>query len=355
MRRHLLFLVFLSAACAGDTTAPVTHLATRVSNDSTSQQGIIGPIPGLGWSATVLPIPAGYQYSRATSISDDGRIAGWILGTTWRRAVRWEGDTLVMAATLSSQYDSEGLDINTSGTMVGYVNLTSGGLVPVRWTSSSIELLSAVGLKGRALSINASGVIVGFLVQSQGINRPVRWQPDGTLQYINIPFGYVHGVATGINDAGDIVGYVYNASAQLFAYRWNATGGGLVLGSSFGPTTLATDIASNRAASGYVYAWDAANVRHQYAASFDATGHGVIVGPAGSSAGRLSEKGRIAILQTSLPQTWKGGSLTTLPLPGRYLFGTTAGVNTCGTTVGSVIAGTGAYRAVKWDRIFCDS
>ncbi len=114
-------------------------------------------------------------------------------------------------------------------------------------TATPIEL---TGLSRRGSSvasgINDAGVIVGHSADRSGTSRAVRWLPDGEGWGAPEALASGFSTATAINDAGFIAGYVY-AGQDATAVVWRPDGTQVVLGPGF-----TTDINENNTVVGSV-------------------------------------------------------------------------------------------------------
>ncbi len=122
-----------------------------------------------------------------------------------------------------------GLGVNDNGWVVGQAD-QFGLLVGFVFHDGVTEALPVLpgGWDARAASINNSNVIVGECRNDQGVFRPVKWAADHEGNWIITDLGTFapgnagFGVATRINNAGQIVGYC--TAATGFAYHgflWN--------------------------------------------------------------------------------------------------------------------------------------
>jgi len=112
-------------------------------------------------------------------------------------------------------------DINDLGQIVGFSGeSTIGTYIPIIWDTpnskpTTLPLLEEY-IAGVAKSINNLGRIVGFIgkTATQNINStflPVTWAtPTDKPTILDLFDGYTSGIATGINDLGQIVGYNFN-------------------------------------------------------------------------------------------------------------------------------------------------
>jgi probable HAF family extracellular repeat protein len=146
------------------------------------------------------------------------------------RAFYWSSGCAIELPTLNGH--TEARAINDQGVIAGY----SGGF-PVRWVKDTsapggweIQQLSSTA--GRATAINAAGDIVGRL----GGGYPpypadaVLW-PAGGGELVLGTLGGTHTEASGIDDAGAVVGWSIKTSGVQRAFRWTAATGMVELSS----------------------------------------------------------------------------------------------------------------------------
>ncbi len=91
----------------------------------------------------------------------------------------------------------------------------------VRWSpTGAVTVLSTpVGDQSEALSINKAGAAVGYVEDSANVTTAMYWGPRGHAASLNTILGsaWTDTVATGINNAGDIVGTGnYNGLMEAF-------------------------------------------------------------------------------------------------------------------------------------------
>jgi hypothetical protein len=182
------------------------------------------------WSPTTLK-PLG------TSVGTPGAVSAnrVVVGRTSLGAVRWPdpySDPALLPLPAIPGIDAtsgNAWGINSSGDIVGSVNATSGktGTVyAVLWTDNgqSGNLLPlALGASGqRATGINDAGVIVGFYIGRGGASYPMRWTPNGndyTISTVTTSTG--HDLKGSINACGRAAGgisgkgYVWDAAGML--------------------------------------------------------------------------------------------------------------------------------------------
>jgi uncharacterized membrane protein len=246
--------------------------------------------------------------------------------------------------------------INDAGQIVGAVNGRA-----VIWTGTTETPLGTLGLFDSAKAINDSGVAVGFdLTYSSGRHtstlnyNPVAWNQTSPTQLEHV----VSGVATGVNNSGQISGaeYWHGNGQRLEAVIWDGSQT-TALGSLYRHTSsVATDLNDNGQAVGYFFRNDdfaarqavlwngttptqlgtVANSRDSIATAIN--DHGQEVGYADGS----GHTGRSAVL-------WNGTKPTVLGTLG----GTNSealALNNAGMAVGySYLDGNTVKQAVLWE------
>ncbi len=164
------------------------------------------------WNTSGLPIrlpglPGGIDRGSAYDINDAGRIVGYSVDTHLRRhAVIWNRTRFVLdLGNELGATNSSATGINHAGDIVG----DADGAVFLR-RNGSVTTLGP----GFALDINDAGLIAGY---APGL-VPVVWR-DGVREtlpglYGRIAYGHT---LTGLNNAGDLVGFTFQQSGPLYA------------------------------------------------------------------------------------------------------------------------------------------
>ncbi|MFO0830087.1 MAG: hypothetical protein U0572_18240 [Phycisphaerales bacterium] len=163
----------------------------------------------------------GYVQSRA--ISDDGVVAGYyVCGSSGAQVpILWNGAD-VSNVRLPPGQEGQAIDVNSRGQCVGWMYAVGASSVQVPFIASEgvtvvLPLLPG-DLGGEANAINDAGVAVGFTSWSDV--RSVRWI-DGTVEALELPIG-PHDVAMGINAVGQICGYMGSGDTfDAHAYLWD--------------------------------------------------------------------------------------------------------------------------------------
>jgi len=183
----------------------------------------------LLYKVTVFQLPAGDTYGSGMSINDSGQVA--VQGTdsaNHNHAFLYTGGVLNDLGTLTGATDSTPNGINNSAYVVGssgqggfgnnapFVYNAGGGMQPLGLASGADG--------GVATSINDSGQVAGYTTITDSVGRPVLYNPSsygtptdlGSLAGTPTAVGY----ATAINNAGHVVGQSTTASGDSHAFLY---------------------------------------------------------------------------------------------------------------------------------------
>ena len=220
------------------------------SYSSSAAQAVIWTQTGGAWGVAALPNLAGatawygYGPSQANAISSAGIVAGWsnVLATdgsglqyqdaaTWTNSGSgWVANDLVNRSVFTLGAFAA-TAVNDAGTAVGWGQFGGidprGGQNAVEFTSSGIPIMlgnlgaavtNGVSPNDSALGINDSGVVVGTAVTSAGTQDAFIWDSMNGMRDMNtvfaglIPGGWTLSEALGIDNHGDIIGYMTNTT-----------------------------------------------------------------------------------------------------------------------------------------------
>lgn len=144
--------------------------------------------------------------------------------------------------------------INNAGQVVGAVaDPTTGYAQPVLQDGSVSTTLATLGTGGTAVVLNNSGQVAGYSTDKSGVQYPVVWT-NGLPVILSLPAGSSGAAINGINDAGVVVGstslYPYYGPTTATAWSGNSTA---ALGSLFdGGNSSATGINNTGQIVGFV-------------------------------------------------------------------------------------------------------
>jgi probable HAF family extracellular repeat protein len=136
-----------------------------------------------------------------------------------------------------------------------------------------LELGTLGGSESNALDINLGGQIVGYSTRGDGTTRAFLWTPAGGLQDLGT-LGGCCSTANAINDRGEVVGTSQTLSGIWHAFKWSAATGMQDLG---GFNSSATDLneagtvvgTDNIGGSPRAFVWTAAGGRRYLAVPMD--------------------------------------------------------------------------------------
>jgi probable HAF family extracellular repeat protein len=151
----------------------------------------------------------GVFYSYAVGINAAGTAVGFAHDdSNESQAVVWNGVTPQVLPHAEPLDQSAAQAINANGQIVGVIqDHTSGAVIPYFWdTKTNGPLLTLGGEEGVAAGINDSAQIVGWSDSSTGSQHATLWT-NGMATDLGFVTGYTSSVAHRINSAGMIVGY----------------------------------------------------------------------------------------------------------------------------------------------------
>lgn len=247
----------------------------------------------------VLPQPDGWRQSRARAINEAGVVAGRV--DHGRSFVWWPGSEMRLLPPIGVPRDSVGdgiysetvAGVNEAGDVLGaYVascareSLRAECAGTDAWTGAAVWKASgqmvrlfdsAAVERNTVFELNDAGTVVGC---SDG--RPALWNAQGVRRLLGPA-----GCATGINEAGVVVGYVERFTLRT-AFRWTADGGLEDLGTLGGAESEARDV--NEA--GDVTGWAEARSGERRAFVWTAEGGMQAVDASAASEGRFINRAR---------------------------------------------------------------
>jgi probable HAF family extracellular repeat protein len=165
-----------------------------------------------------LPIPAGYSGAQAIRMNNTGTIVGASFAPSAPEATVWVNGVATQL-TLPLGPDSEALDVNDSGTVVGWMGWSLVDSASAFQLDLSTGRLTNLGHlpdgTGIASAINGSGEIAGWGVMpappgKEFTTRGIRWS-GGRMEILEPLPGFKRSGANDISDDGEIVGFCWNS------------------------------------------------------------------------------------------------------------------------------------------------
>ncbi|RKY21340.1 MAG: hypothetical protein DRQ55_04615 [Planctomycetota bacterium] len=178
--------------------------------------------------------------SVAMGLNDAGQVVGWssipgctVNGHPCRRAFLWENGVMTDLGLLSGDEESVARAINASGLVVGTsesdVIFGSGTFHGFRWDGAMTALPDLGSGQSFVHDVNSAGVIAGW-AQDPAVSRDraVSWT-GGVITNVGASEPHQSSRATGINEAGQLVGFAWNLfspnDAVLYDGGWVTIGG----------------------------------------------------------------------------------------------------------------------------------
>jgi probable HAF family extracellular repeat protein len=155
--------------------------------------------------------------SNAYAINGSGQIVGYNTDAT--RPVLWANGTMSDLGTLGG---SSGIafGINDGGQVVGSSATAQGVTHAFLWQNGTMTDLNAGSdAQTEAYAINASGLVVGARFRAEALRQAVFWE-NGVMTDLPTLGTEDDNLATGINDAGQIVGWTVTRDGATHATLW---------------------------------------------------------------------------------------------------------------------------------------
>lgn len=359
MRNHSMLLcsiVMVGVACADQ------PMPTAVESE--------GARPSLlttgGYSIVDLGTLRGGTMSRANDINASGVVVGWgDVSGGYHRAFRWTGGDMKNLGTLPGFPNSSANGINTSGTIVG----SAASVAEERallWKPDGTRVdLGHLDVPGWtvATAVNDKNVVVGYSLRDVGPpwssmmkTHAFRALPDGSKLGLSVALDY--SAAHDINNRGMIAGSA-GALGSEHAYIWSSSGVGVDLGTLGGAWAEAYAISDVMVVVGVS---ETASAEIHGFRWTPATGM-VDLGLVNDNwlAVDVNHFGRIVGNRFGGVMDGKQGFMR-VPAGFAFLDGliangprTTSAVNRCGWIVGQAKSAAGPMHAVLWRKSVCDA
>jgi YD repeat-containing protein len=242
----------------------------------------------------------------------------------------------------------------TAGAVVGLVNGNAGAATASVHVRTSVVVLPTLGGDNSdAIQINDAGTIIGQSSDADGEFHAVRWDSHGHITELGSPDGQGSSPIR-INSRGVVIGDMSDGGGTEHAVRWDARGRftdlGTLPGGTFSQAAALND--SGEVVGMAETAADANGNMEGHAVRWDSHGHITDLGTPGigSQAYAINNEGMVAGSSNFKPARWDShGRLTMLSVPAGA-GGEAFGINDQGMTVGHVQMANGVDEAARWDR-----
>ena len=159
----------------------------------------------------------GSTESVASGINNAGQIVGGSYIDGFGYATEWSHGHVINLGSLPGSKGSVASGINNAGQIVG---ISGNNDVATEWSDGNVIKLGGPG--SWAYDINKAGVVVGFISPPPGgfSVQPAEWVGGSVIDLGTLP-GSFGGLVSGINDAGQAVGYSPFVNAVTDATEWS--------------------------------------------------------------------------------------------------------------------------------------
>lgn len=147
--------------------------------------------------------PEGFDSSRAYGVNDKGEVVGSGVQGGVRYAIHWHGDTYSLLPAVDGNFAAAG-HINSAGQIAGISQAGSYTHATLWDNGQPTDLTPGLNHNTSPNGLNAQGVVVG-IQEDNFMARAYKWA-DGTSVVLGLLPDGLANYATGINDAGLIVG-----------------------------------------------------------------------------------------------------------------------------------------------------
>jgi probable HAF family extracellular repeat protein len=191
--------------------------AGTIVGSSSTDGGALLATHAFRWTdgSGMTDLTPGIDNAHAEGINDTGQVVGWRNG----RAFRLTGTTFTELGVPTGYAQSFATAVNATGQVAGHVITGSGNAERIfRYANGVMTLIGGMGEYNRAFGINAAGDVVGQGLPVLGLKQGFVYTDangmQGLNQLIDPGSGWFILGATGINDAGQIVGWASGPNGQ---------------------------------------------------------------------------------------------------------------------------------------------
>jgi probable HAF family extracellular repeat protein len=228
----------------GDASGFTDSYATAVNGGGQVVGYSSGPNQGpraFSWTQAggMVSLGDGPWMSEAVAVNNSGQVVGYVFNNLYTTAFSWtQAGGMVDLGTLGvsgfGRAVSEPSAVNDSGQVVGSSTTASGATHAFLWTQAGgmIDLGTLRDGNSYARALNEGGQVVGWTESAAG-SHAFSWTPGGgmvELESSMVDRG-TFSVADEVNNSGQVVGEIYDASGGEHTFSWTQAGGIIELSS----------------------------------------------------------------------------------------------------------------------------
>ena len=209
------------------------------------------------YKVTALP-SLGATFTRPEAINDRGQVTGRadVIGST--HLFLWDRENGMQD--LGPALD-RGPDINNAGRIAGTMKDPNGNMQAFLWDpKDGKQMLGTLGgAESTAFALNNTGQAVGFSDSVEGLPQPFVWDKTNGMQNLSRGGGRKSGMATAINDSGQVMGRVMTGADPPIPCFWDSTAPTATPAPPLLPPNDyrgGTDLNNNGCVLGKTYNWD---------------------------------------------------------------------------------------------------
>lgn len=187
--------------------------------------GLVAATESAAGLMTVAGMLKGGLSSLANDIDSAGEVVGDSVGPgddPVHKAFLWHGGKMSELIHDAGQ-DSRAAAMNDSGAIVGSIRTPGGNPMAVLWANKKVNLLGTLGGdRSEAMDINDAGQIVGGASLAMGASEFPFIYSKGKMSELLLLPGAASGVATTLNNVGQVAGALSDSSFKPRATLWSA-------------------------------------------------------------------------------------------------------------------------------------